>query len=1584
MTSRRTVVISSLLLVAGCTPESSDPPPLFNAKDLSVQCPTGQVGWDFSTGGNDSAIVENSVSREITVDSATLGTCNYKDDFAIDCDGKRDCVRLVKKPTSPACAGGALNLRYRCGEETPRYDLVIPADASAQTVRLGCGQPITIVSAIYGSNAPTSANRADITNAVASACTGKRRCSLADPYQLNNFADPWPNNNKDTAIRYYCGTDPIVKEATVPAGSRIDLLCPNVDGRAPLKDTMRFQSVTCANCDNADSARFATWESTLRNRCEGKESCRIPMDKFVTNGPKTLVLKVDYWCTTPQAPESRLFYSNDQYEEALELHCGAPIRIVAARGNAADLEAARRACDAKSTCSVPNIRFPVTYDGGVPSPRNFAAQYDYTCGENEFDVKSTPNFQRDAVFSSGTGTWRLGQVSTFDLQIRCPNPSQNLVGGIRIESSSLGIVEATKQCYGRDICNIDASQTATYRCGTSNQVLTSRLASVTVLGAPSPGFPNGTPIGVQRSQLSCRPDVKIVSHECDWESPYPEDRNRCIDAQRPAMFFDPSPPTATTWCPPGNNGECNLYKFGTQNVRLKWRCGPDPKIYSYEGPGTPAPSFPYPVSILEPRCEVVDTPYVEKSCVPANCPGTTRRDSKLACIPDSTKPRTEVFTAPILKEWATNPDGGTSQWGGAEVTTLREDFPYQLFGFTQYRATNSAQLDPNTAVTLWAYDEFRARPDAGVPSNKAVMEGFRCVLSEAPIRGAEYPSITPGYRLVVNGGKGGVLPLSCFRQEVEDGRNAWFDAARRAGMPESEFRRKYTRSKSWVLSSFDSLGRTSARTLNFALLPAPNPIGFFYDSTNGWIDQYGFYRQSSDFRFRKEVTFVESNTIELSALGANLRDLEVKLDVGAPNLLPTFDVDFTWTQRGDSPARNPLSPRSVLSANAARPLNTRNLRATLQIAREAASPGTPDAEPKWVSLNAVAVTTQGLGTGNAMSQTTRLTGAFTPALRARVMSVRGSNTALNQTSDGLMRSWTEDKTVFRVRVCMDFDDVTHSLGLADANAQALDERGVTATRGEVTYGLKFTTRCAEAKPLLVERELFVYPTIPAKTQETPLNTATTRGQGDSATNSGNDTGNQSSCTEMNGTQRCTGVSRNNMALAGQFPISAFESTSNDEATQEPTRKSTRISTEMKLFGFKVFDLAGGGGSEPQSAGAWEVRLDLTPNIQAIIDLVKSRRTAGGVKTDAEKKKMKPKEKKGAVRNLLSKFERDGVGVALKKEFPFTLGPFPFVIEVGFSVGVGFSATLIVGGDYQSVSSMANPKYGCLKSTPGRCFTAFNDPQPFEDALTACRNKGGTLAEVRNGDLGNVRDAVSMVGGATTAFWLGGQLAYQYEDPRCDTTRLANCPAISRTRYAWLTGDVPFANQTGTNAALVNAAGLVNAHGFGNNLGTLTSRVPNEAAVLYKKDTQNLITDVATSMRPYVCMFDPANSYIESKIGLELKAEFSIGFSAKICTPSTDIGFCLGVGINLMTAGVNIAAERSRVTVYDRLINKVRLLGDSKISGAWEVAFLSGNFSAEMNFLFFSTSWEIASYKGLWAEEDELFPELSSPYARTFP
>jgi hypothetical protein len=1305
------------------------------------------------------------------------------------------------------------------------------------------------------------------------------------------------------------------------------------------------------------------WDKKIKETCAGKRSCRIKLDPFVPGQGGSLPLWINYWCSSPQAPESRYFFTQSHSEPYVDLYCGTPLHIVGATGNAANVAEARASCDFKSRCQLPQM----ATDGGREYRR---VQYQYTCGDNAFDVRNSREYAASPFFYQGQ--WKVPKLGDFDRQLECDRPNNSLVGGIRVVSAEVGgtdqLLSMTSQCYGRAVCSVPtpnfSSGSATYRCGNSYLLKSATRKT---------SFPTAL-------EFSCVPDVKLVSLTCDWASTYPEDRTKCVH-HRENRFIT----TATSeFCHPGNNGVCDIWKKKDQVAHLKWTCGQDPTVRSYDGVGEPEPYGPADGvaarwDILRPRCELPDTPYVEKACVPAFCAGNTRRDSKLACIPDATKTPTEVYTAPFIKTWAPGPDGGTSQWGGADTTTLTEDHPLQVFAFTQYKAAGGVQLPQTTAVTVWAYDEFIAKPGANVPANKATTYGFRCVLAEAPIRAAEYSPISPGFRRVINGGKGGVLPTTCYRQDTEDGRNAWFDAARRVGMVESQFRNAYTRKRSLMVSAFDSQGRFTARRSNGQTLAAVNPIGFFYDSNNGWIDQLGFYAQSTDFRFRKEVTFVTSNELQLSAMSATLRQAQVKVDVAKRDLLPSFDVDLTWSQRGDSPTRNPLSPRSVFAANAATPLNRRNLRATIELGRKSTT------EDEWVTVNATTFPAAGLGGGNAMSATQRLSATITPTLRERLLSVKGTGTL--QTADGFMRSWDEDQTLFRVRVCMDFDGVTHALGTSNTTSASLDNNGVTAVRDGTTYGLKILKRCVETAPLLVERELFVYPTTPYVTVEAPANSASSPRQGDGASGSTNDMGNQSSCTEAGGTQTCSGQSRNGMTSSGQFSLSAFDTGSSDETSQTDTVKTTTMSSNMTVFGFRIFDLSGGGGAEPQSPGAWQVQIDLSPNLQAITDAWQSRRT-GGVKTEAEGKKMKPKGKKGG---LASRFERDGLALKLGKEFPFTLGPFPFVLEISFSVGFGFGASVKLAGDYQSVTSMVNPKYPCLKSTAGECFIAYPEsgqpqtPKNFEDALQDCRFRGGTLAEVRTAsDLTQVTGAAAAVGTANSALWLGGQAAYQYGDPRCDVTRSPQCAGTSRTRWAWLTGNLAFANQQRQEPALLNPASLQGNHGFGTNLGTLTSYVPDKGAVLFKKDTGRLISARTTDTAAWVCMFDPASSYVEASVGVEVKAEFSMGFQAKICTPSSDIGFCLGVGVNLITAGVNVSAERSRIMVFNNSRIKVSLLGESKVEGGWEVAFMSGNFSAELNFLFWSTSWEIASYGGIYTIEGELFPAIVSPYARTFP
>jgi hypothetical protein len=417
-----------------------------------------------------------------------------------------------------------------------------------------------------------------------------------------------------------------------------------------------------------------------------------------------------------------------------------------------------------------------------------------------------------------------------------------------------------------------------------------------------------------------------------------------------------------------------------------------------------------------------------------------------------------------------------------------------------------------------------------------------------------------------------------------------------------------------------------------------------------------------------------------------------------------------------------------------------------------------------------------------------------------------------------------------------------------------------------------------------------------------------------------------------------------------------------------------MDSRMTLFGFQVFNLSK-REKEAQSAGAWSVTINLTPNLDNIGKAIKGRR-AGPVKTDAKPIKTQPKG--GA--------ERDGLAMVLSTSIPFTLGPFPFELELSMSVGFGFGASVTLAGDRQTSTSMFQPKYPCLKTGAQRCVVAYDALKTFDDATEDCQLKGGRLAEIRTtADLTEVKSAIASLGGASEVFWLGGQLSYQYADARCEVSRDGRCAGLSRTRYSWLTGNVPFANQRRVETALIDPASLVGNHGFGNNLGALVTKVPEKAAVLLKKDTGLLVTDEARFPHRYACEFDPANSYVEASLGVEVKAEFTYGIGASICTPSSSIGFCLGVGLNFINAGIAIGAKHSTIVIFNNSNIKVALLGRGEVTGTWGVSALSGALFAELKLLFWSTSWEIAAYKGLISLEGELFPTIETPYRKvTFP
>ena len=135
-------------------PVSFDEPPLFQAFDPSVTCPSDQVGWDLSTGGGLEQLDRNSVGDTVKVRLATLNNCGLTEtDLRTSCDGQGYCRRAV------TCDDAAADVTYLCGTESTVYKARVEGTGTSRSIALSCGAPITIVKAIY---APTARAPADI------------------------------------------------------------------------------------------------------------------------------------------------------------------------------------------------------------------------------------------------------------------------------------------------------------------------------------------------------------------------------------------------------------------------------------------------------------------------------------------------------------------------------------------------------------------------------------------------------------------------------------------------------------------------------------------------------------------------------------------------------------------------------------------------------------------------------------------------------------------------------------------------------------------------------------------------------------------------------------------------------------------------------------------------------------------------------------------------------------------------------------------------------------------------------------------------------------------------------------------------------------------------------------------------------------------------------------------------------------------------------------------------------------------------------------------------------------------------------
>lgn len=1594
--------LASTLLLACPAPEDTTPPPLFNAVDPSIQCPAGQVGWDFSTGGL-GEVLRNSVGKSVKVIDATLGSgCGLTAaDLRAQCDGQEECAKTL------GCDDADVNVTYVCGTETPLYKARVETVGGERKLNLICGLPITIKKATYAPGAPKPA---DITGALAAQCSGKRRCASGKSgYELNANQDPQPNVSKTVEVRYACGGESTEFVKTLDDFT-LDFYCGLDERVISFREPIRIVSarprlpVTPSAQATADAIVQRTL-GVVRAACDGKLSCDFPLaalnatesdtwwngrifDKAkvgelgwrqfgsqqvivaFTCGEQTFeheqVLTLSNVASTASLKcGETMVYEKSQ---AITETCRTVSGVRQCTKQYADLPALstlmKARCDGKRVCYAPGYEgrvteYPITGrantlslpDGGsIPVSTN-NIRHVITCGS----FSPTSNVDLDHTYGAGPVT-----CPVFD-----PN---NTVKGIRVAEVSPAdqTLAITKACFGADTCNV-GSATVKYRCGNSPTVLTSASG-----------------------KAECRTAVTITNVSGCYYLP-------------PANYCQFQPGTCTFWpeTPPSI--------VGCSSVTVSYTCGQDPTVKTATKTADPGMAFARPISL---ECPTLATPYVRKECVPSLCYGASRRDDNLQCVTDTSLQPTTSVQAGLITAWAEAADGGTSRFGtplvepADHVYPLTSDFPYQVFTSAYYKADNNKPLPDTTSATTFAYDQFEFT-DGGTP-NPGVF-GMRCVLAEATLKDAAVPSNVAGFQAAVMGGKGSAIPATCFDQSAfGDERTSTFDAARALGLEESAFRARYRFKQSWVVSAFDAHGKTSTRRSGATAI-APNSIGFFYDPKRDWVNSLGYYSQRADFTRAYKVRFEPSKEIELSAIDATVDASDLLLDVEKPDALPGFDVNFGWYQRG-SASLNPYFQDHKVANNPVQHLGQRNLRVTVEMARADSNLSNP-----WEASNSVRFPAQPVGPGISLfRKTERVHVDFTPELRRRMLTVRGTPTASTPAApDGFMSDFSDEDTAFVVRACLDLDGLDRAIG-----DTTIDNRGLPAANG---YTAKVSRRCSEPRTVVVRRQLFVRPVQPFASEEKPNDKGAMARNGDRDVGGGSDNAGQVSCVRnctvnadcgtggvctpgANGTigqcvrtpqnTKCTNDNRSQQGSSGQFPLTMFSARSTsgtEQSASDQTKASGTASAEM--LGFTTFAPTSSDATVANSPTKTSFGVKISPMLQPIIETWKNKKI-GPLTTNAQKSLMK-RRGLGAAKGEATN-GADGLGLTVGREFYIQIGPVPLTVEFGLSAGLGFELEL-KGSVERSQAGMTTMAYPCINNSSSRCFSVESTAETFAEAHRQCQLKGGRLAPVITpADLTEVNAALDTASLAGSEVWLGGQAAYNYGYPNCATnggkwTNGAgapdggysdNCRTGSITGYFWLTGQ-RVAQQTGLSPTLSN----VGNSGFSSTSFSLpASFIPDKAGLTYRKSPLQVSAHRGEDELPYVCQYDPATSVITQENSVGFTIEASIGFSAAICLPSNKIGVCLAADFKFIALSLAFETGSQNTSVFTGLNTAKRLrtvIGSTSNKGGAELTALSGSLQMQLRFLFWSKGFDIKNF-GPLGKKEWPFYENENPYFKETP
>ena len=1001
---------------------------------------------------------------------------------------------------------------------------------------------------------------------------------------------------------------------------------------------------------------------------------------------------------------------------------------------------------------------------------------------------------------------------------------------------------------------------------------------------------------------------------------------------------------------------------------VKYTCGPDPAVIelnlkagTYEGESR---------SLM---CNLPKTPYAKKACIPKNCVGTERRTADMTCVKDLTRTvipafldtdRADIYYSEVAhSNYVPLLDA---------VPTLSEDTPHSWgLQFNFGAALPGKAGDTLAEAGLWLQDEFT--PNSGGD----VVYGFRCLVGYVPLRRYDANS-TMSFRgtpksfgdgqtadLLVGEVTDSILPKACFDSNPP----SWRDAAKRLGVAESDVRGKYTLTRSRLKVSFDPKGktvalRTAGTTSDTALVP--NPVGFFYTPSKLWVNFIDYFNQTV-VKTKTDVTvsIKQSNDIVMAASEAQFRNPEFSLSLYDVAPQPNLEINFGWTKTGDSPGRNPFSPTATPLSTTVKTLSQRNLGATVEIA----SAVDYDAGLKangWVSsansltLGKVAGTI--LGAGSPTGESLRIVVPFSETARLRVF-------RLSTTNAGWLIKNGDTDFKFRLRVCIDVDDK----GRSDGNDN--DQAYISATRGTTTYTAGFKgKRCVVSDQIGVVTRRYEKTPFPQSSSTTDSAVGVSKSQGNKTSSTANDMGSQEACQrsctvdadcptgqkctvattgqvgQCQGTgpnTECTNTDKNTLGSAGAYGSSLFESSTKSRTRQASDGIDSSVSSTSKAFNYTVLD-SGDDADKPEKfntiKGEWpktKWNLEFSPNWDVIVGLLKGEELATML----------------SPAQIIFNTEKpapdiQGLGVGIGKDFVWFIGPVPLIVSL--SAGVGFGVAVALEIEVKPPST-----YPCTGKT-SNCFQASTDSLSLKDAVAACVAKGGYLAE------GLTASDVAGIKAASTsgAYWIGAQLAFDYDSADCATTPTQACIENSKTYFKWINNGGTFGQQNGVFSTLITPDTYKAYSGYdaATQLSFMQNQVPILSGVQYIAVKDLLLAASIDQKVPYICEFAPAAYGTSKKLAVGLKLAGAAGFNASACAPSPQAGLCLTAGISFLSEEFQFYRTVWRTELFDANNKPMFTMGSDAFDINLEGKLITGAIGLELKLVFFTIRWEIANFK----------------------